>query len=151
MHRCCPITCDVGPLTEQECKELSGRGSCIYPNTGQICDETYPPSTSVCLILFPERAADSKKCLRDMKILNIVSKTLTSLLITLKIFWSEISVVVKIFTDFDLLTIVEFQIYSFILPILQANLGKILAKIHLNCTYRNYTIFFFKSFVIKFF
>ena len=90
-------------------------------------------STSVCLILFPERAADSKKCLRDMKILNIVSKSLTSPPIILKIFQPEISVVVEISTDFDLLTIVEFQIYSFILPILQANLGKILAKIFSDC------------------
>ena len=84
--------------------------------------------TSVCLILFPERAADSKKCLRDMKILNIVSKTLTSPPIILKIFQPEISVVVEISTDFDLLTIVEFQIYSFILPILQGNLGKNFGK-----------------------
>ena len=77
-----------------------------------------------------------------MKILNIVSKTLTSPPITLKIFRPEISVMVEISTDFDLLTIVEFQIYSFILPILQANLGKILAKMLSNYTYRNYTIFF---------
>ena len=97
--------------------------------------------TSVCLILFPERAADSKKCLRDMKILNIVSNSLTSPPIILKIFQPEISVVVEISTDFDLLTIVEFQIYSFILPILQANLGKILAKMFSNCTYRNYIQF----------
>ena len=102
---------------------------------------TKSPYTSVCLILFPERAADSKKCLRDMKILNIVSKTLTSPPIILKIFQLEISVVVEISTDFDLLTIVEFQIYSFILPILQANIGKILAKMFSNCTYRNYIKF----------
>ena len=68
-----------------------------------------------------------------MKILNIVSKTLTSPPIILKIFQPEISVVVEISTDFDLLSIVEFQIYSFILPILQANLGKILAKMISNC------------------
>ena len=97
--------------------------------------------TSVCLIYFPERAADSKKCLRDMRILNIFSKTLTSPPITLKIFRAEISVVVEISTDFDLQTIVEFQIYSFILPILQAYFGKILAKIFSNCEiYRNYDL-----------
>ena len=97
--------------------------------------------TSVCLIYFPERATDSKKCLRDMKILNIVSKTLTSPPITLKIFRPEISVMVEISTDFDLLTIVEFQIYSFILSILQANLGKILAKMLSNCVMcRNYEL-----------
>ena len=64
-----------------------------------------------------------------MKILNMISKSFTCAPIILKIFWSEISMVVEISTDFDLLSIIEFQIYSFILPILQANLGKILAKI----------------------
>ena len=59
----------------------------------------------------------------------------------LKIFRTEIFVVVEISTDFDLLTIVEFQIYSFILPTLQANLGEILAKMFSNCTYRNYNQF----------
>ena len=44
------------------------------------------------------------------------------------IFWTEISMAVEISTDCDLLSIIEFQIYSFILPILQANLGNILAK-----------------------
>ena len=76
-----------------------------------------------------------------MKILNIVSKTLTSPPIILKIFRTENSVVVEIITDFDLLTIVEFQIYSFILRILHANLGKILAKMFSNCEiYRNYDL-----------
>ena len=111
--------------------------------------------TSVCLIYFPERAADSKKCLRDTKILNIVSKTLTSPPIILKIFRPEISVVVEISTDFDLQTIVEFQIYSFILPILQANLGKILAKMLSNCMLCHIqklsNFLFFKSFVMKIF
>jgi len=37
--------------------------------------------------------------------------------------------VIEISIDFDLLGIVEFQIYHFILPILQANLGKKMAKI----------------------
>ena len=76
-----------------------------------------------------------------MKISNIVSKTLTSPPIILKIFQPEIFVVVEISTDFYILTIVEFQIYSFILPILQANLGEILAKMFSNCTYRNYIQF----------
>ena len=68
-----------------------------------------------------------------MKIPNIVSKTFTSPPIILKIFWPEIFVMVEIFNDFDLLGIIEFQIYGFILPILQVNLGKILAKILSNC------------------
>ena len=37
--------------------------------------------------------------------------------------------VIEISIDFNLLGIVEFQIYHFILPILQANLGKKMAKI----------------------
>ena len=68
-----------------------------------------------------------------MKILNMVSKSFICPSITLKIFWSEISMLVEISTDFDLLSIIEFQIYSFILPILQVNLGKILAKMFSNC------------------
>ena len=68
-----------------------------------------------------------------MKILNMVSKNFTCPPIILKIFRPEISMVVEISTDFDLLSIIEFQIYSFILPILQANLGKILAKMLSNC------------------
>ena len=39
-------------------------------------------------------------------------------------FQPEISFIVEIFTDFDLLGIIEFQIYGLILPILQANIGK---------------------------
>ena len=97
--------------------------------------------TSVCLIYYVESAADSKKSLGGMKILNMVSKNFTCPPIILKNFRPEISMVVEISTDFDLLSIIEFQIYSFILPILQANLGKILAKMFSNCTYRNYIQF----------
>ena len=88
-----------------------------------------------------------------MKILNMVLKSLTCPPIILKIFRSEISMVVEISTDFDLLSIVEFQIYSFILPILQANLGKILAKMLSNCyiSKLNTIYFFFKSFEMKIF
>ena len=68
-----------------------------------------------------------------MKIPMIVSKTFTSPPIILKIFRPEISVMVEISNDFDLLGIIEFQIYGFILPILKVNLGKILAKILSNC------------------
>ena len=50
-----------------------------------------------------------------------------------EIFGSEIYTMVEISTDFDLLSIVEFQIYRFILRILQTNLGKILAKMLSNC------------------
>ena len=89
--------------------------------------------TSVCLIYYVESAADSKKSLGGMKILNMVSKNFTCPPIILKMFRPEISMVVEISTDFDLLSIIEFQIYSFILPILQANLGKILAKMLSNC------------------
>ena len=45
--------------------------------------------TSVCLIYYPASTPDSKKCSRDMKIPNIVSKTFTSPPIILKIFQTE--------------------------------------------------------------
>ena len=89
--------------------------------------------TSVCLIYYPASTPDSKKCSRDMKIPNIVSKTFTSPPIILKIFRPEISAMVEISTDFDLLGIIEFQIYGSILPIFQANLGKILVKVLSSC------------------
>ena len=99
------------------------------------CISKYSRITSVCLIYYVESAADSKKSLGDMKILNMVSKNFTCPPIILKIFRPEITVMVEIFNDFELLGIIEFQIYGFILPILQANLGKILAKIFSNCRY----------------
>ena len=80
--------------------------------------------TSVCLIYFPESTADSKKSLGDINIPNTVSKSFNCPPIILKFFRSEISIVIEISVDFNLLGIVEFQIYHFILPILQANLGK---------------------------
>ena len=88
-----------------------------------------------------------------MKILNMVSKNFTCPPIILKIFRPEIFMVVEISTDFDLLSIIEFQIYSFILPILQANLGKILAKMLSNCyiSKLNTIYLIFKSFEMKFF
>ena len=85
--------------------------------------------TSVCLIYFPESTADSKKSLGDINIPNTVSKSFNCPPIILKFFRSEISMVIEISIDFNLLGIVEFQIYHFILPILQANLGKKMAKI----------------------
>ena len=71
----------------------------------------------VCLIYCPTSTPDSKKCLRGMKIPMIVSKTFTSPPIILKIFRPEISVMVGISNDFDLLGIIEIQIYGFMLPI----------------------------------
>ena len=37
MHRCCPVTCQTGTLTEIECHALedNNRGRCIYPNEAQ--------------------------------------------------------------------------------------------------------------------
>ena len=81
-------------------------------------------NTSVCLIYFPESTADSKKSLRGINIPNTISKSFNRAPIILKFFRSEISMVMEISIDFNLLGIVEFQIYHFILPILQANLGK---------------------------
>ena len=89
----------------------------------------YVEYTSVCLIYFPESTADSKKSLGDINIPNTISKSFNCPPIILKFFPSEISMVIEISIDFNLLGIVEFQIYHFILPILQANLGKNMAKI----------------------
>ena len=36
MHRCCPVTCQTGALTEIECHALENNsGKCIYPNEAQ--------------------------------------------------------------------------------------------------------------------
>ena len=35
MKRCCPESCNSGPLTEVECNSLNGNGNCIYPNDAQ--------------------------------------------------------------------------------------------------------------------
>ena len=76
-----------------------------------------------------------------MKISNIVSKTFTSPPIILKIFRPEISVMVEISTDFDLLGIIEFQIYGFILLILQENLGKNIFQLYTLKTHQTYLFF----------
>ena len=84
--------------------------------------------TSVFLMYFPESTADSKKSLGGINIPNTVSKSFNRPPIILKFSGSEISMVVEISIGFDLLGIVEFQIYHFILPILQAHFGKKMAK-----------------------
>ena len=63
-----------------------------------------------------------------MKIPNIVSKSFLCPPMILKFFRVEISIVAKISIDFDLLSIVEIQIYTFVLPIIQTNLGKHFGK-----------------------
>jgi len=38
MYRCCPESCEAGPLTEDECNVLPrARGNCDYANNPQIC------------------------------------------------------------------------------------------------------------------
>merc|ERR1719461_1297821 len=39
MHRCCPISCGTGRLSEEECNALEGSGNCKYPNDAQPSDE----------------------------------------------------------------------------------------------------------------
>ena len=84
--------------------------------------------TSVCLIYYTKSPTDSKKSFPDMNILNIVSNIPTHIPTITKILWAEISTATEISTEFDPYTIIEFQIYSFISPILQAILGKNMAK-----------------------
>ena len=63
-----------------------------------------------------------------MNIPRKVSKSFTCPPMILKFFRAEISIVVEISIDFDLLSIVEIQIYTFVLPIIQTNLGKHFGK-----------------------
>ena len=74
--------------------------------------------TSVCLIYFPESTADSKKSLGGKKIPNTISQSFNCAPIILKFFRLEISMVVEISIDFNLLGIIGFQVYCSILPIL---------------------------------
>ena len=42
-RRCCPETCGTGELTETECNNLGGGGSCTYPNLAQcMCTSDCP-------------------------------------------------------------------------------------------------------------
>ena len=109
-----------------------------FPNQ---CDAKY---TSVCLIYYHKSPADSKKSLQDMKILNIVSYSPTRIPIISKVFWTEISAIIEISTNFDRQTIIEFQIYSFISAILQAIIGKKLAKRFEICNIRKTAILVLK-------
>merc|ERR1712173_354641 len=43
MYRCCPVTCEAGELTEDDCNALPrARGTCDYANNPQIC--IHPPT-----------------------------------------------------------------------------------------------------------
>jgi len=48
MHRCCPVTCETGSLSESECNALNGSGSCVYPNTAQSCSTVSTVYEPVC-------------------------------------------------------------------------------------------------------
>ena len=63
-----------------------------------------------------------------MKILNVVSNSPTYVPTIPKKVWPEISAIPEISTNFEPRTMIEFHIYGFILPILKAILGKIVAK-----------------------
>ena len=63
-----------------------------------------------------------------MTILNVVSNSPTYVPTIPKKVWAEISTMPEISTDFEPHTIIEFHIYGFILPILEAILGKNVAK-----------------------
>ena len=85
-------------------------------------------NTSVRLIYYTKSPTDSKKSFPDMKYLNIISNSPTHFPNITEISVAEISVATEISNQFDLHTIIEFQIYSLVLPILQAILGKNVAK-----------------------
>ena len=70
--------------------------------------------------------ADSEITRQDMIIRNMVSKSFNYVPYFHKKFWPEISTIIEISIDFDSHTIIEYQIFHVILPILQDNLAKIL-------------------------
>jgi len=39
--RCCPQTCESGLLTPEECQNLKGKGTCLYPTKSQCGKEDY--------------------------------------------------------------------------------------------------------------
>lgn len=39
MWRCCPETCNAGPLTVAQCDALDAKGTCAYPNEAQCSGE----------------------------------------------------------------------------------------------------------------
>ena len=39
MRRCCPISCETGLFTEEDCHAFDGKGTCTYPNDAQ-CTKT---------------------------------------------------------------------------------------------------------------
>jgi len=63
-----------------------------------------------------------------MKILSVVSNSPTYVPTIPEKFWAEMSAMPEISTDFEPHIIIEFHIYSFILPIIEAILGKNMAK-----------------------
>ena len=92
------------------CLNHSGIGTIDNLDRSEQVFDQY--DTSVCLIYCPKRAADSKKCLRGMKIPNIVSKSFTCPPMILKFFRPEISIVVEISIDFDLLSMRQQGIHA---------------------------------------
>ena len=73
--------------------------------------------------------ADSEITRQDMIIRNMVSKSFKYVPYIHKTFWSKISIIIEISIDFDSHTIIEYQIFHVILPILQDNLAKILENV----------------------
>ncbi len=73
--------------------------------------------------------ADSEITRQDMIIRNMVSKSFNYVPYFHKKFWPEISTIIEISIDFDSHTIIEYQIFHVILPILQDNLAKILENV----------------------
>ena len=65
---------------------------------------------------------DSERTVADMKILKPVSKSPIDVPMIPKLL-AEISTIIEISVDFDLSSIIEYQIYNSIFPILQSIFG----------------------------
>ena len=80
--------------------------------------------TSVCLIFCPKSTADSEITRPNISKLFTVSKTSTYGMLIPKIFSSEISAIIEISINSALHTIIEYQIFCVISPIVDEDVLK---------------------------
>ena len=76
------------------------------------------------LIFCPKSSADSEISRTDIKITIAQTKSPTYAVMIPKTFLIEISAIIEISTDFVSRLIIEYQIFCFILPIVQGNRGQ---------------------------
>ena len=89
------------------------------------------------LILFPKSKADSEITRPNISKFFTVSKTSTYGMLIPKYFSSEISAIIEISINSALHTIIEYQIFCVISPIVETNLGKIYFGFYFQCNKHN--------------